>query len=296
MTEVLIPALDVHLEASDQAWLTKFGVEPTWCEDDHTRDQLDACIALGSRRIDEADGWADRNAVVVAREAFMSFAKLDATALDQFRHICPVLIPLDTFIKTQREMHALGLDAVKVINTLPAAIGLAPESVQQKVANLTALGLDAVKVINTQPAAIGLAPESVQQKVRLLYRSAKVLKWDHSAAELINYYPALLSFNAQKLTVLRRLVAQHISQASRHTDHRQIASALIVPLEQYILALAAVPNDKIQNPERTDIATFAKAAKAHRMTAPERRTQALKVVGNGQVVGRLAVMYMSYRR
>jgi len=163
--EVLPEHNTIELTLDDQSWLYSFGVDPSWQDDPTLAVELNELIRMGSERINESYDESQHQQIILAREKFFGFVGIDAETLRAFRQVNPTIIPLDTFISTQRVMHNLGLDAVKIINTQPSAIGLAPESVRAKVDNFTALGLDAVKIINTLPSVIGLAPESVRAKV-----------------------------------------------------------------------------------------------------------------------------------
>ena len=188
MSETLTIPVKMELTDSDQRWLVSFGVDPSWQNDPNDRDQINNFIELGSRRLDEPNNQADRALIVDARLKFMDFIGIAQTTIDAFQDSHPTIIPIDTFIDTQRTFFDLDLDAVKVINVLPAAISYAPESVREKVANLEALGLDAVKVINASPAAISYASESVREKVANL----QALGLD--AVKVINVLPAAIGY------------------------------------------------------------------------------------------------------
>ena len=295
MSETLTIPVKMELTDSDQRWLVSFGVDPSWQNDPNDRDQINNFIELGSRRLDEPNNQADRALIVDARLKFMDFIGIAQTTIDAFQDSHPTIIPIDTFIDTQRTFFDLDLDAVKVINVLPAAISYAPESVREKVANLEALGLDAVKVINALPAAISYAPESVREKVRFLNRSIGVLKWEHTAVELINYYPALLGYNTERLAILRRIAAKHIKEASRSAEPKQVSSALILPLEKYILELSQDQDNIGKLPEQTTLQELEKRVRKHNLNQKERREQALAVAKLGSGLGKIATMYLSYR-
>jgi len=184
----------------------------------------------------------------------------------------------------------LGLDATKVINALPAAIGLAPESVRAKFENLAELGLDATKVINALPAAIGLAPESVRTKMRLLDRITRLLRWEHSAKELIETFPAILGHNKQKLLIEARIAAYNLDESARSSNPQQVRSGLIIPLEQFILALA----DTDQNGDAPQtLPGLYKKASGYRRSPEERREQALQ---SAPSLGKVGIRYLRYRK
>ena len=458
MSEVLTQRENIGLTDEDQSWLAGFGVDPTWQDDPKARNHLNDLIELGSMRLDEPINQVNRSAIIDARTMFMHFVGVEQDTLDVFLHQNPTIIPLDTFTATQRTIFELGLDAVKIINTFPGTISLAPESVREKVANLSDLGLDAVKIINAFPSAIGLAPESVREKVvnlealgldavkiinafpsaiglakesvrekfanlsdlgldavkiintfpgtikfapesvrekvanlsdlgldavkiintlpqafsyapesvlkkfanlsnlglnaikiintspsaiglapesvrekfanlsdlgldavqiintfpgtikfapesvrekvRFLNRSIDVLRWEHTAVELINFYPALLSFSTKKLAVLRRIAGTHINEASRSAEPKVVASALIVPLEKYILELSKAGDTDLyeQTAIIPSVEELAKTARRHNLNVANRREQALQAVMDGSGLGKIATMYLAYRK
>ena len=266
MSEVLTQRENIGLTDEDQSWLAGFGVDPTWQDDPKARNHLNDLIELGSMRLDEPINHVNRSAIIDARTMFMHFVGVEQDTLDVFLHQNPTIIPLDTFTATQRTIFELGLDAVKIINTFPGTIKF--------------------------------APESVREKVRFLNRSIDVLRWEHTAVELINFYPALLSFSTKKLAVLRRIAGTHINEASRSAEPKVVASALIVPLEKYILELSKAGDTDLyeQTAIIPSVEELAKTAKRHNLNAVNRREQALQAVMDGSDLGKIATMYLAYRK
>ncbi len=230
---------EVSLTPDDQVWLASFGVDPLWQDNPALLDELTSIIAIGSRRLNDPVNQTTEahTEIIQARIQFMNFIGVPEATLGTFLAIKPTIVPLDTFINTQRTFTQLGLDAAKVINASPAAIGYAPESVRAKFDNLIQLGLDAAKVINALPAAISYAPESVRAKFAFLEESIALLNWEYSAQELVQTYPAVLGFSPQKLRILRRIAAYHIDKSSRSADPKQVRASLIVPLEKYVMPI-----------------------------------------------------------
>ncbi len=176
------------LGQDDRQWLEAYGADPTWVDDPELSKLLNYTIITGSLRLDEPvnqDRWQE---VVSARRSFLEFIGLSAELIDSFQVEHPTIIPLDTFIGTQRVMHSWSLDAAKLVNANPTAIGFAPESVREKMANFTALGIDAAKLVNANPSAIGLAPESVREKM------ANFTALGIDAAKLVNANPSAINF------------------------------------------------------------------------------------------------------
>ena len=184
--ESIADPIIASLSAADQVWLSSFGVDPAWSNDPELVDDLNAIIAVGSAHLDESLPLDEYQSIIKAREDFMAFVGVPADTLASFRNTNPTIIPLTTFIGTQRVFSELKLDAVKIINANPLALGYAPESVQAKMHNLTDLNLDAVKIVNAFSSALGLALESVQAKMHNLTD----LSLD--AVKIVNAFPVTL--------------------------------------------------------------------------------------------------------
>lgn len=201
----LQPSPEFQLTTDDQAWLASFGVDRSWQDDPRRVNWLSETIATGSRRLDEPETQTTEayTEIIDAREEFMRFANIPDEALSIFKSISPTIIPLDTFINTQRTMSQLGLDVVKVISTSPLAIGYAPETVRAKFKFLTEFGLNAVKIINAYPATIGYGSESIRAKfdnlTELGIDAAKVINTNPAT---INYAPETVKSKFNNLTEL----------------------------------------------------------------------------------------------
>jgi hypothetical protein len=319
IAEVISESIICELTAADLEWLAGFGVDSSWMDDPIAAVEVNELLKIGSYRLDESPDKDMRQSVIVAREKFFEFVGIDEVALNTFKNFNPTLIPLNTFINTQRVFYELDLDAAKVINAFPPAIAFAPESVRAKVYNLTELGidaakvinafpqamsyatesiitkvnnltelgLDAAKVINAFPQAIGYAPESVRAKVRLLDRTVNILKWEYKAKELIETSPSILGFNRYKLRILGRLAAEHITEQGRKVEPNTVKYALITPLEKYILEVS-------ESDEQVDFIDLQRSARRTKISAPERKERVLSLAESGSL-GRIGTMYIKYR-
>lgn len=166
-----------HLSDNDASWLRSLGAELNETDIPAFRE----LVRLGSHDLREDTDPDTISSVMNARERF--YGQIlgwddESSPLDKsyqtFKDAQPSLMPIATFVQTQRVISGLQLDATRVINTQPVAISYAPESVRQKFDNLTELGLDAAKVINALPAAISLAPESVSIKIHALRQAGYI--------------------------------------------------------------------------------------------------------------------------
>ncbi len=403
------------LTPKDQDWLDSYGVDSAWQSDTALRQSLNELIELGSLRLYKSvnqDRWLD---VVSARISFLNFVGIADDFIKEFQTNYPTITPLDTFISTQRVMHSLGLNAARVVNASQAAIGLAPESVREKMANLTALGLDAARVVNASPAAIGLAPESVREKMAnltalgldaaqvvnafptaigyapesvrekmanltalgldaaqvvnafptaigyapesvrgkmanltalgldaarvvnalpaaigyapesvrgkmanltalgldaarvvnatpadislapesvrekmlFLRSSARLLRWQNPAEELVNAFPALLGYSTKKLAILRHIAARHVDSTERTSSPFMLRSKLITPLEKYIIAISRLEDDQVLS-----LSELSREARNIKLDSLERKELASEIAPS---MGRIGTMYLDYQ-
>ena len=195
------PLLELHPD--DQLWMANYGATVTWEDDPVRLAELQALVALGSQHIDKNDNELRRREIVEAREDFFEIAGLKPATIEAFRKTSATLAPIDTFIGSQRVMYKLGLNAVKVVDTLPSAIGYTARSVGIKFTNFTDLGLDAVKIINAFPPAIGLSIKSVQERfTNLIALGLDAVKILNSQTSAIGYAPQSVRNKFTSLTDL----------------------------------------------------------------------------------------------
>lgn len=279
------------LTAADQVWLVSHGVDPTWSDDQIAVAELQEIIEIGSHRLNPGyDDEATRR-VVAAREQFFAFAGVDKKVVDSLKKRQPSLIPTSTFINNQRMMTMLGLDASKVAPEYARAFLLDAETIKSKWDDLTALGLDATTVISGNWNVLHYATEAFTHKVRLIHLGSKLLGWQYSAKELIEVYPSLLGFSAQKLSILLRIAAENITEQSRTMTPKEVKSMLITPLEKYILALAET--DETAG-ALLDGSELYRRARRVELSVPDRKEQTLNAALSGKL-GRVGTMYLQYR-
>ncbi len=189
-------------------------------------------------------------------------------------------------------LNDLGIDAIKAINKFPTTLGYAQESVRLKYYNLINLGINATRVINSSPMVLGLATESVNSKFRILDRTARLLKWEYSAQDLIEDFPMILGYNSKKIAILRRIMATHITDEENQIKPARLKSPLITPLEKYIIAL-----HQTENNEKYTLRELSKLSERIKLPAQERREKALSITSDKQnlSLGRIGLMYLDYR-
>ena len=255
---------------------------------------LKSIVETGSLRLTESTDPETVQSVMKAREEFFgAILGWDdpehplAKSYDEFKSTHVRIVPLDTFIEAQSYEKRLGLDGVKIVHALPAAISLAPESVRSKMENFKALGLDGVKIVHALPAAISYAPESVRSKmenfkalgldgvkivhalpaaislapesVRSKMENFKALGLD--GVKIVHALPAAIGYAPEgirtKVTALIEAgLIQHGSEISLQSD-AAIAAFFILPIESLLFYLAETPKDTM------DINTVARDARKY---------------------------------
>ena len=121
-----------------------------------------------------------------------------------------------------------------------------------------------------------------------LRRSARLLQWQNPIEELVNTYPALLSFSTEKLAILRRIAARHVDSTARTASPSMLPDKLILPLEQYIIALSRLEDDQVLS-----LSELSKKARRIKLGSIERKEQASSVAPS---MGRIGTMYLAYRK
>jgi hypothetical protein len=227
---------------------------------------------------------------VAAKVANLSDLGLDAVRLVNAAPSLIGLAPKSVAAKVEN-LSNLGLDAPKIIQAFPKILTLAPESVAAKLTNLKALGLRVASVVNAAPTTLSMSEETICQKFQALEQVTTNLRWSYGAHELVDTYPAILGFNPKKLKVLERIAANHLTTDSRFVKPGEARSALITPLEQYILALA---RDVSSMTVPISLEELEKQARACRLDKLDRRHKALEIAASGKL-GRIGTMYLDYR-
>lgn len=212
----------------DKPWLESLGVH--WPDDDAEEyawlEEINQIVETGSQHIDQASSEYNKELIISARESFFEqLHDIPGETIEAFREHTRSLIPLDTFIHTQRVLYKHDINLAKVLNIQPALFrisastvesrinklqeyGLTPSSVanampsvfgyeaealEGKLENLNNLDLNAVKIVNSSPVIIGLAPEKVREKVHFLTERG------FDATKLINKEPSLLYFPIESI-------------------------------------------------------------------------------------------------
>ena len=183
----------IDLVKEDQEWLSSFGVNPDWQNDADKLELLRDAIRNGSLHLDKSISHDSYNTILEARLYFIEFVGISKKVIKDFQTTNPNIIPLDTFIKTQRVLYSLGLDNKKIINVAPRIIGLSSESIQEKITNLATLGLDPIKIVNMLPTILHYTHESIQEKMTNL----ATLGLD--PIKIVNMTPAVIHYTSESM-------------------------------------------------------------------------------------------------
>ena len=186
-----------------------------------------------------------------------------------------------------------GINVVRAINRLPSVLGYSAERIESHLQLLEGRGIDAVRAVNRWPSILSLAERNIRTKIIFLRRTASLLKWDYSVEELVNAAPSIMGFNLKKLTILRRLLAEHVHPEARSATPGYIRSGAIIPLEAYMIALADSPADG-----RLTLSEL--RSRAHKIqrnnTAPDRKRRAKHLSEHDSAVlgHRICKLYLDY--
>jgi hypothetical protein len=97
----------------------------------------------------------------------------------------------------------LGLNATKIINTLPSILGMSIRSIDASISNLEELGINAVKCINGSPPILVRSPRTIRERV------AYMDELGFDTHKIIRQLPNVLGYSKdaldQKIAYLRSL-------------------------------------------------------------------------------------------
>lgn len=142
----------IHITDQDSDWLAQYGA----CSN-ADRMTIERLADLDGQDLENADE-AERIEIVNVRERFFSTLGVSQEHLDVLRAKSPTLTPVATFIKSQRYLDALGLNPARIVRINAEVLALSPESIQSQLEMLSHVGLDALKIVNVLPAAFSLNP------------------------------------------------------------------------------------------------------------------------------------------
>ena len=137
----------------------------------------------------------------------------------------PKLFELATETVEERFNHltVLGLDAVAIASGNPSIFNKPESIIKQRLENLTELGLDAILIANAHPYILNAAPETIRTRLRVLYSAARawgIKDYKERINRLVEAYPALLGYNADRNRILIRVFNKSIKPHTRTTLHQ----------------------------------------------------------------------------
>jgi len=178
------------LTIEDQLWLEAMGCH---MPDEGVRDiwliGMNTLVAEGSAQLGRSNDENLQRTTLKAREQFLdTLTAIGQDARETFKDNNPWAIPLDTIVATQRLLYRSGVNAAKAVNGFPNILGYAPESVEDKLANLAKYGIDPAEAVNGFPTVLGYAPKSVEDKLDNLVAR------DIDISKVVNVFPAVLGY------------------------------------------------------------------------------------------------------
>ncbi len=191
------------------------------------------------------------------------------------------------FTNRIHDLDDCGLDARKIINRLPGILGPSMQTIHNKLNNLNAHGLDSIAIVNANPSLLTYSMQTINERIRLLSRTVRLLQWHFAAQDLIKIHPNILNYSQKKIAILRRIAATYLKPAARDIEPKHLRSIIIVPLEQYLIALDAKPSK--QPVAMTQL--HSQAVHYRHLTLEERHQQAKLISAR---LGRIGAMYLDY--
>ncbi|MFZ1249448.1 MAG: hypothetical protein WAQ24_03940 [Candidatus Saccharimonadales bacterium] len=261
---------------------------------------LENMVMTGSLQLTQNTDPETVDSVMRAREEFfgevLGWADPDHPVAESyriFRNTNERAVPISTVLLAQSTMLALGLNATKIVNALPAAIGLSPEGIRAKMDNLTALGLNAIKIVNAHPAAISLSPEGIRAKMDNL--TALGL----NATKIVNAHPATIGLSPEGIRAKINALVEHgvIRRSSELPldSTSQISAFFMLPIESLLLYLAHTAPQKVPLAIISSAArSFAQHTLGAKNTAERKRAYLERLPKVYSVLGDIALAHAEY--
>ena len=229
---------ELILVEQDKEWLDSFRIDYEG-NTEYSDKKLQEIIRIGSIHINEDTNKETKATIMQARYDFyygyLGVENEDhplRKSFDSFINTTnKCIIPIDTFINTQRTLSELGVDGAKVVNKLPTALCYAPDSVREKMEKFAELGIDGAKVVNKHTVAIGLAPESVRKKMQ------NFTELGIDGAKVVNKYPSAIGFAPESVRIKFRTL-KHAGVTVEEMSIEDVCVVLITPNEIVLSYLA----------------------------------------------------------
>jgi hypothetical protein len=279
------------LSHEDRPWLEELGCAWPEVGQDEWLDSMNQIVEIGSehlkttKRIEGADSSRQLE-IVAARELFFGYlTKISQKAINKLRTTsAPKLVPINTFIETQRVFRGSEISAAPIIEKYPYIINYGPElaknkisgleslsinvktlatnpsifsssveTIESKLKNLEAAGLkDASKVVNACPTLLNLSIDSVQAKLRALYAPARKWGWPNYEEKVngfVDQWPQILTYSSAKIRTLVRIATETLPPHTADiVEIKDIRSAVKENLEAVVVGYLLGSNE-VYGPE-----------------------------------------------
>lgn len=231
-------------------------------------------------------GWASEDHPLHSSYLFLSRAALymppPATAVSSFRVLNSAGV--DVFDVAAKAPHLIkqgpdsieaklelltdfDVDVSQAISSKPETITPSIEVLAENLNNLDTYGLDINTVTKKFPKIITYPAARIARRIRSINRVARMLQWEGSVTDLINYFPTILVYSDEKLMVHIRLLRDF---CNTDMTFKEVANHIIVPAEVHLISLS-----ETQRYHRTSLMHVQK-----RTTASTRKAEARDLLLN----------------
>ena len=221
-----IAELYAPINENDRQWLGTLGV--VWDAEEDTSDWLTSfnnVVTQGSVHIETGMSEASILNILIAREEFFaSCMNIKPETIKGLKALNPCLVPLNTFIATQRLFAAEGINNL-IVNERPGLLAYAPGGLVGTINSLKAIGVDVPNVTQKFPAILSYSDIGLSEKISVL----TVL--GDNLTPVINKAPDILAFAAE--TTRTRI---------EHLNHRGLDASKAI---SYLPSLLKLPVETI---------------------------------------------------
>ncbi len=126
-------------------------------------------------------------------------------------------IPIKDFKDAQDKFSKQGLNANQMIECNPALANKPEESIILRKDELAHMGLNPITVLNGYPSLLNISSKTLKFRYRVLLSTARawgVENYSLVTNDIIEQYPALLSYTSDRIRILARILSQSLKRGS----------------------------------------------------------------------------------
>lgn len=179
---------DFHFMPTDKEWLEQLGYSWSESEEEASLDYLENLVYIASTPPNPySDKPTDNMQAVIARTEFIErLTNLDEDTKQNLITHPNWILSLSSVIGTQRILHNLGIDNLRIIRNYPALLSFEPNLMQSKLDNLTNHGFNTQRLVKHYSPILGLSSEE------LSFRISGINSLNLKATKVINVFPQIL--------------------------------------------------------------------------------------------------------